>query len=134
MDVTREGEVEGIDDHRIREDGSVCVVGSGIQVILSRKGISRSHLCSWGNLPDDIKILEKEGPASLAMRELVQILEVGQVLMVGEDRDRMWGALQVLFPFAQSKDDSKKLLIIDVIVAFCCREGLGEVCAGMKVS
>ena len=30
MDVTREGEVKGIDDHRIREDGSVCVVGSGI--------------------------------------------------------------------------------------------------------
>ena len=132
--MTREGEVEGIDDHRIWEDGSVCIVGSGIQVILSRKSISRSHLCSWGNLPDDVKILEKEGPASLATREFARVLQVGQVLMVGEDRDRMWGALQVLFPFAQSKDDSKKLSIIDVIVAFCCREGLGEVCAGVKVS
>ena len=54
--------------------------------------------------------------------------------MVGEDRDRMWGALQVLFPFAQSQDDGEKLSIIDVIVAFRCREGLGEVCTGMKVS
>ena len=130
----RECEVKGIDDHRIWEDGSVCIVGSGIQVILSRKGISRSHLCSWGNLPDNVKILEKEGPASLATREFVWILEVGQVLMISEDRDRMWGALQVLFPFAQSKDDSKKLLIIDVIVAFRCREGLGEVCTGVEVS
>ena len=49
LDVTREGEVEGIDDHRIWEDGGVCVIGSGIQVILSRKGICGSHLCSWGN-------------------------------------------------------------------------------------
>ena len=87
--MTREGEVKGIDDHRIWEDGSVYIVGSGIQVILSRKGISGSHLCSWGNLPDDVKILEKEGPASLVMREFACILEVGQVLMVGEDRDRM---------------------------------------------
>ena len=89
MDVTREGEVEGIDDHRVWEDRSVCIVGSGIQVILSRKGVGRSHLCSWSNLPDDVKILEKEGPASLATREFAQVLEVGQVLMVSEDRDRM---------------------------------------------
>ena len=54
--------------------------------------------------------------------------------MVGEDRDRMWGTLQVLFPFTQSKDDSEKLLIIDVIVVFCHREGFGEVCTGVKVA
>ena len=45
LDMMREGEVKGIDNLRLWEDGSVCVVGSGIQVILSRKGISRSHLC-----------------------------------------------------------------------------------------
>ena len=77
LDVAREGEVEGIDDHRIWEDGGVCIVGGGIQVILLRKGISRSHLCPWGNLPDDVTILEKEGPASLATREFAWILEVG---------------------------------------------------------
>ena len=77
MDVMREGEVKGIDDHRVREDGSVCVISSGIQVIFSRKGICRSHLCSRGNLPDNVKILEKEGPASLVTRELERILEVG---------------------------------------------------------
>ena len=75
--MMREGEVEGIDDCRIREDGSVCIVGSGVQVIFLRKGISGSHLCSWGNFPDDVKILEKEGPASLVTREFAWILEVG---------------------------------------------------------
>ena len=42
--------------------------------------------------------------------------------------------MQVLLPFTQSKDDSEKLLVIDVIVAFHSREGLGEVCAGVKVT
>ena len=69
-------------------------------MILSRKGISRSHLCSRGNLPDNVEILEEEGPVCLATREFARVLEVGQVFMVGEDGDRMWGALQVLFPFA----------------------------------
>ena len=103
-------------------------------MILSRKGISRSHLCSQGNLPDNVEILEKEEPVCLATRELARVLEVGQVLMVGEDGDRMCGALQVLFPLTQSKDDGEKLSIIDVIVVFHCREGLGEVCTGVKVS
>ena len=75
--MTREGEIKGIDDHGIQEDGSVCVIGSGIQVILSREGISGSHLRPRGNLPDNVKILEKEGPASLVTRELARILEVG---------------------------------------------------------
>ena len=97
--MTREGEIKGIDDHGIREDGSIGVICSGVQMILSREGISRSHLHPRGDLPNDVKVLEKEGPASLVMRELARILEVGQVLMVGENRDRMGGALQVLSPF-----------------------------------
>ena len=75
--MAREGEVEDIDDHRIWKEGGICIVGGGIQVILSRKGICGSHLCPWGNLPDNVKILEKEGPASLATREFARILEVG---------------------------------------------------------
>ena len=58
-------------------------------MILLRKGISGSHLCPRGNLPDDVKILKKEGPVSLATGEFVRVLEVGQVLMISEDRVRM---------------------------------------------
>ena len=89
MDVTREGEVEGIDDHGIRDDGSVCIVLHSVQVILSRERISRSHLCSRGDPPNDVKVLEKEGPAGLAMRRFSRILEIRQVLMVSENRDRV---------------------------------------------
>ena len=58
-------------------------------MVFTREGISRSHLYPGGDLPDNVKVLEEEGPASLATREFVRVLEVGQVLIVGEDRDMM---------------------------------------------
>ena len=73
MYVTREGEIESIDDHWIRDDGSIYVVSHGIQMILSRESVHRSHLCSRGHLPDNVKILEKERPTSLTTREFSRI-------------------------------------------------------------
>ena len=99
MYVTREGEIKGIDDHRIRDDRGVCIVSSGIQVILSRESVHRSHLHSRGHFPDNVEILEKEGPASLVTREFVRTSKIRQTPMVGENRDRMGGALEILFPF-----------------------------------
>ena len=54
--------------------------------------------------------------------------------MISEHRDRMGGALQVLFPFHQGKDDGKKLSIVDIVVPFCSREGLREVGTGVEVT
>ena len=112
----------------------MCVILCGVDVVLVREGISRSHLCSWSNLPDDVKVLKEEGPACLVMRKFVRILQIGQAFMVSENRDRMRSSLQVLFLFHKGKNDSQELLVIDVIVLFYSREGLGEVSAGMKVA
>ena len=54
--------------------------------------------------------------------------------MVSENRDRMWGALEVLFPLRQSEDDSEEFTIVDVIVSFHSREGLREVSAGVEIA
>ena len=54
--------------------------------------------------------------------------------MIGEDRDRVRSSLQVLFPLNKGEDNSKEFAIIDVIVLFGRREGLGKVSAGVKVS
>ena len=88
-----QGEIKGIDDHGVREDGSVCIILCGVDVVLAREGISRSHLCSWSNLPDDVKVLKEEGPACLVTRKFARILQIGQVLMVSENRDRMRSSL-----------------------------------------
>ena len=54
--------------------------------------------------------------------------------MIGEDRDGVRSSLQVLFPLNKGEDNSKKCVIIDVIVSFGRREGLRKVSAGVKVS
>ena len=74
--MMRKGEIKGIDDHGVRDDGGVCIICSGVQMILSRKSICGFHLCSRGYFPEYVKILEKEGPASLVMRELVRIFKI----------------------------------------------------------
>ena len=82
-------EVKGVDDHGVWKDGSISVVFSGIEVIPPRESISRSHVSSRGDFPDEIKVLKKKGPASLLVREFARVFEIGQVLMIGEDRDRV---------------------------------------------
>ena len=58
-----------------------------------RESISRSHVSSRGDSPDDIKVLKKKGPVSLSLREFVRVFEIGQVLMIGEDRNRVGSSL-----------------------------------------
>ena len=102
-------------------------------MILPRESISRPHASTRCDFPDEIKVLKKERPASLPSREFARVLEIGQILVISEDRDRVRGPLQVLLPFNKGEDNSKELVIIYVIVAFGRGEGLGEVSTGVEV-
>ena len=75
--MARQGEIQGIDDHGFREDGSVGIILSSIYVVLARESISRSHLCSWSNPPDNVKVLKEERPMSLLMRQFMRVFQVG---------------------------------------------------------
>ena len=134
FNVAGECKVKGVDDHGFRQDGSISVVSRGVKVIPPGESISGSHVSPRGDLPDEIKVLKKEGPSSLLMRKFTRVLEIGEILVVGEDRDGVRSSLQVLLPFDESEDDGEELSIIYVVVAFCGGEGLGEVGAGVKVS
>ena len=79
-----------------------------------------------GDLPDEIKVLKKEGPASLSTREFVRVLEIREILVVGEDRDGVRSPLQVLLPFHKGKDNGKEFPVIYVVIALCRGEGLGK--------
>ena len=61
----RQCKVKGVDDHGVRENGSISIVPSGVEVIPLGESISRSHVSAWGDFPDEVKVLKKEGPASL---------------------------------------------------------------------
>ena len=51
------GEVKSLDDHWIQDDGNISVVISGVDEVLSGKGVSGHHPCTRCDLPADIKIL-----------------------------------------------------------------------------
>ena len=89
FDVAGQHEVKGVNDHGVREDGSISIVPSSVEVISPGESISRSHVSARGDFPDKIEILEKERPASLPSREFARVLEIGQILVISEDRDRV---------------------------------------------
>ena len=89
FNVTGQREVKGVDDHGVGKDGSIGVVSSGVEVVLPRESISRPHASTRGDSPDKIKVLKKERPASLSSREFARVLEIGQILVISEDRDRV---------------------------------------------
>ena len=71
---------------------------------------------------------------SLPVRKFVGILDVGQVLMVCDDGDRVRCSLNVLMPFCESKNDCKQFSVIDIIILFGREEGTREVGTGMEVA
>ena len=68
------------------------------------------------------------------MRKFVRIFDVEEIFMIGDNRDRVGGSLHVMFPFRESKDNSKKFPVIDIIVMFCWQKGFGEVDARVEIS
>ena len=52
-----EGEVKGLDDHQVWDNGNINIVVSSIDEVFSRKGISRCHPSARCDLPMDIKVL-----------------------------------------------------------------------------
>ena len=50
--------------------------------------------------------------------EVMWLSEVGQVFMVHEDVDRVWGAQEIVAPGVQGAHDCKQFSIIDIIISF----------------
>ena len=58
------------------------------------------------------------------MREFTRVLDVREVLVVSDDRNRVWGALEVLLPFREGKDDCKEFFVVDIVVTLGWEESL----------
>ena len=66
--------------------------------------------------------------------EFTGIFEVGQVLVIGDDGDRMGCTLNVLTPFSEGKDNCKEFPIVDVIVSFGREKSARKVGARMEIA
>ena len=70
----------------------------------------------------------------MAIREFARVFDIGEVLVVGDNGNGMWGILEILFPFKEDEDDSKEFSIVNVIIMFGRGKSLGEVGTGMEVT
>ena len=66
--MTSEGKVECLDDYWLRNDGSVDIIGGGVNGIATGEGVGGGHLGTRENFPYDIEVLEEEGPSGLSTR------------------------------------------------------------------
>ena len=129
-----EGKIEGINYGWFRNNGGVIIVEGSVDLVIARESVGRSEFSARKDLPDNVKVLEEKRPSGLSTGEFAGVFEVGQVLVIGDDSDRMGRALNVLSPFSEGKDDCKEFSIVDVVVSFGGEESAREVGTGVKVS
>ena len=66
-------------------------------------------------------------PLGLLTREILKFVEVGKILVVGEDLKRVSSTKKIVSPFSEGKDDRSNLQIGGMVVAFSIGEGIGDV-------
>ena len=129
-----EGKIESIDDGRFGDNGSIVIVEGSVDLVVAGEGVGGGKFGTWENFPDYVEVLQEKRPSGLPAREFAGVFEVGQVLMIGNDSNRVRSTLDVLPPFREGKDDCEEFSIVDVVVSFSREEGTGEIGAGVKVS
>ena len=134
FDMASKSEVECLDDYWVRDDRGIDIIRGSVNGVSMGEGIGGGHLGTRENLPDNIKVLEKEGPAGLSSRQFAGVFDIGEIFVVSDDGDRMRSSLDILLPFFQCKDHRKEFAIIDVIVLFGKNERLGEIGARVGIT
>ena len=82
----------------------------------------------------EVEILKEHHPSGLMAGQLLWLAKVCQILMVGEEGDRVVGSLEVVVPVVESVNYSEQLPSVDIIVSFSRGEGLGKIGTRMKVT
>ena len=89
FDVTSKSKVQGIDNHWLRNNRGVNIIQGSVYGITMRQGVGGGHLGTRKDFPKYIKVLEEEGPVSLALRQFVGVFDIGEVCVVGDDNNRV---------------------------------------------
>jgi hypothetical protein len=70
----------------------------------------------------EVEFGEKQGPACLAVRELLFGLEIDEVIVVCPDFKGFGVAFQVVAEGFEGMDNGKKFFIINIVILFCREE------------
>ena len=85
-------------------------------------------------VPFQVIILEEHLPSSLTTGQALWLFEVGEVFMVGDNRDWVGSAGKILAPIHQRMYDREELSVVDVVVSFGGGEGLREIGTGVEIA
>ena len=110
----------------IRKEDNIGIIGGSVGIREVREGVHRTHSRAWNVEEVEVEILQEHHPAGLMAGQLLWLVKVSQVFVVGEQGDGVLGTLEVVAPVVQGVDNSEQLTIINIIVAFCGREGLRQ--------
>ena len=84
---------------KVGEENLLGVIERGVYFVFVGEGIGGTHGGSRRVVPDQIVVLEEHLPSRLSARQTLWFFEVGQVLVVGDNRDCVGGPGEVLAPF-----------------------------------
>ena len=95
------------------------------------EGVRTCEMGFWDMNHDKVEICQVKKPMCLLTIQCLSFAKIGQVFVVGEDLDGKWGAMKVVLPSFESRDNSKEFIVIYVIVMFHRGEGLRKIRTGM---
>ena len=72
-------------------------------------------------------------PVSLMASEDLDSRKVGEIFMVSDNIYREMQTLQVVLPNLECLKDRKEFFVVNVIVKFQCRKGVGVKCDGIDI-
>jgi len=111
---------------RSEEHNVGIVVGAGAMVRSAGECVWLTHQLPGFVVECKVEAGEVERPSGLPLVQLLGRHEVLQVLVVCPDLALMFHALDKVPPLLEGSDDCQHLLVVDLIVPFNGREGLGE--------
>ena len=127
--------VNEVDKQGVREEDGQRIIGLvGVEVWVAGEDVRSGEEATWDMDDLEVKVCEVEQPSCLSTVKILCLTEVRQVLVICENLYRERGPVEIVSPGLQGTDDGEEFSVVDVVVAFCWDERLGEVGTGVPVA
>ena len=97
-----------------------------IKVQAAREEVSDSVGGTRNVMESEVVIHESLHPASLTTGDAMRFMEIHEIVVIGEDAERMTCTEQMVLPMTNGFDNSKKFVVVDVVFQFHGLEGSRE--------
>jgi hypothetical protein len=106
-DLIREENIDGVGKEVVGKECKLQVVVSGVDIVMVGKGVSGTHLSPQGVMEMQVEVLQEQVLVCLAVRRLMWLTEIREILVARQDRDDVGSSVEVMLPFLQGVDNSQ---------------------------